>query len=196
MALTRSTDPLVWIDCEMTGLNPTTDSILSICCMITDHKLNPIPVSGTAYNAVIRTPKSVLDSMSQWCIDTHGRTGLTAACQSDSAITAEQAATALRKFIESHIPSGTTTGKPLLAGNSVHADKMFLMQSPWDIVLEPLHYRIFDVSAIKEAARRWCSEDVLRRAPEKRLVHAADDDVRESIEEARFYMGLFETREL
>jgi len=80
----------------------------------------------------------------------------------------------------------------LLAGNSVHADKSFLLREPWTPVVEWLHYRILDVSAIKEGVRRWCAESVLDGVPRKKLRHTAEEDVKESIEEARYYMKLFE----
>ena len=68
---------------------------------------------------------------------------------------------------------------------------MFLVKEPWSGVVEYLHYRILDVSAIKEGVRRWCSEGVLERVPRKKYAHTAREDVLESLEEARFYMGLF-----
>lgn len=186
MSLTRSTDPLVWIDCEMTGLDPTKDIILSISCYITDHVLSPVDPKG--YHAVISTPSSILSNMNDWCIKTHTATGLVDACQSSSAIPASQAATGLLEYIKQHVPKERTA---LLAGNSVHADKMFLMKKPWSPVLGWLHYRILDVSAIKEAVRRWGNDDVLEGVPRKKLTHSADEDIKESLEEARYYMELF-----
>ncbi|KAJ5208885.1 hypothetical protein N7449_003264 [Penicillium cf. viridicatum] len=82
MPLQRSTDPLVWIDCEMTGLDSETDKILQICCFITDAQLNLLEPTG--FETVIHVPDSTLDAMSQWCIDTHGRTGLTAAVRAST----------------------------------------------------------------------------------------------------------------
>lgn len=171
----------------MTGLDPDKDSILSISCYITNHRLEPIESQG--FHAIISTPLSVLSSMNNWCTETHTATGLVAACQSPSAISACQAAIGLIEYIKGHVPRPRVA---LLAGNSVHADKMFLMRAPWTPVLEWLHYRILDVSAIKEAVRRWSSNDVLKNAPRKKLTHSADEDIKESLEEARFYMGLFQ----
>lgn len=74
----------------------------------------------------------------------------------------------------------------------MHADKAFLARDPWAPVVEWLHYRILDVSAIKEGVRRWCREGVLGAAPVKKGLHTAREDVRESIEEGRYYMRLFE----
>lgn len=187
MSLTQSTDPLVWIDCEMTGLDPEEDSILSISCYITDHKLEVSDSHG--YHAIISTPASVLASMSEWCVTTHTATGLVDACQSASAISASQAAMQLLEYIKRHVPEPRVA---LLAGNSVHADKMFLMRQPWTPVLEWLHYRILDVSAIKEAVRRWGSQNVLDGVPKKKLTHTADEDIRESLDEARYYMQLIQ----
>jgi len=174
----------------MTGLNPTTDIILSISCFITTHDLNLLDAQG--YHAIISTPTSTLTAMSEWCINTHTASGLVTACQAPTAISATQASDELLTYIKRYIPEPRTA---LLAGNSVHADKMFLVKQPWSGVIEHLHYRILDVSAIKEAARRWCSDDVLDRVPRKKNAHTAKEDILESLEEARFYMDLFKRME-
>jgi oligoribonuclease len=101
-----------------------------------------------------------------------------------STTSAAEAADSLLDYIRRHIPAERTA---LLAGNSVHADKAFLARGPYAKVLDYLHYRILDVSSIKEAARRWGSEELLRQVPVKREVHLARDDILESIEEMRFY---------
>ncbi|GIC87090.1 oligoribonuclease [Aspergillus udagawae] len=181
MPLERSTDPLVWIDCEMTGLNPETDTILQICCYITDANLNLLDPAG--FETIIHHDRSVLESMSPWCVDTHGRTGLTAAVLASTTNPAAAAASLLA-YIQRYVPHPRTA---LLAGNSVHADKMFLAKEPYKAVLEWLHYRILDVSAFKEAARRWGGETLLREVPPKKEVHLAREDILESIEEMRFY---------
>ena len=165
----------------MTGLNPDTDTILQICCFITDAHLRLLEPDG--FETVIHHPKPALDNMSPWCVDTHGRTGLTAAALSSTA-TAETAAADLLSYVRKYVPEPRTA---VLAGNSVHADKAFLARGPYAAVLEWLHYRILDVSAIKEAARRWGSEELLAAVPGKREVHLAKDDILESIEEMKFY---------
>ena len=170
----------------MTGLNPKTDTILSISCLLTNSSLEPLESQG--FNAVISHTESQLKAMSQWCIENHGRTGLTQACI-HSTTTAQQASQALLAYINTYIPD---SGRALLAGNSIHADKSFLTVPPWDIILEHLHYRLFDVSAMKEMVRRWASDDIVALAPRKKLAHTAQDDVRESLEEARFYMQLIQ----
>ncbi|PKS10565.1 hypothetical protein jhhlp_002319 [Lomentospora prolificans] len=174
--------PLVWIDCEMTGLDPSTDEILEIHCQITSPTLRLLDPAG--YTAIIHFPASRLDQMSEWCRTTHAATGLTPAVIA-STTTPEQAAAGLLHYIRRFAPEPRTA---LLAGNSVHMDKMFLMKAPYASVLEHLHYRILDVSAIKEAARRWCPQDVADNVPVKKGGHRAKDDILESIEEARYYM--------
>ncbi len=82
-----------------------------------------------------------------------------------------------------------------MAGNSIHADRAFLAHPPWAVVLAHLHYRIFDVSSIKEAVRRWAPEAVLEGVPRKALRHEARADMEESIEEARYYMGVLKGME-
>ncbi|KAJ5340451.1 hypothetical protein N7541_009575 [Penicillium brevicompactum] len=181
MPLQRSADPLVWIDCEMTGLDANTDQILQICCFITDAHLNLVEPQG--FETVIHVPDSTLDAMNQWCVETHGRTGLTAAVRA-STTSPSTAADQLLAYIQQHVPAPRTA---LLAGNSVHADKAFLACAPYSKVLDHLHYRILDVSSFKEAARRWGSDELLNQLPPKREVHLARDDILESIEEIRFY---------
>jgi len=171
----------------MTGLDPTTDSILQISCYITDARLTLLDPTG--YHATITTPPSTLLAMSPWCTATHTASGLVAACQSPSSIPAPHAAADLLSYIQRYVPAPRVA---LLAGNSVHADRMFLARDPWTPVVEWLHYRILDVSAIKEGVRRWCGEGVVGGVPRKKLCHTAGEDVRESIEEGRYYMGLFE----
>ncbi|KAL5334309.1 ribonuclease H-like domain-containing protein [Aspergillus crustosus] len=184
MPLTRSTDPLVWIDCEMTGLDPKTDQILQVCCFVTDAHLNLLDTTG--FETVIHVAQSALDSMSQWCIDTHARTGLTARVQT-STVTPETAAAELLSYIQRFVPQPRTA---LLAGNSVHADRGFLAEGPYARVLGWLHYRIVDVSTVKEVVRRWGGEGVLAAVPAKKEVHEAREDILESIEEMKYYRSV------
>ncbi|KAI9663388.1 MAG: hypothetical protein M1831_002672 [Alyxoria varia] len=125
--------------------------------------------------------------MGEWCQKQHGASGLAAACLSSST-TAEDAAQGLLKYVRQFVKDQSTG---LLAGNSIHADAAFLRKSPFTSTLNHLHYRMLDVSAIKEAARRWASEDILRQAPTKKGLHDARADILESIEEARFYKTAF-----
>ncbi|EGP88589.1 unnamed protein product [Zymoseptoria tritici ST99CH_1A5] len=185
MPESKSRWPLVWIDCEMTGLNDTKDSIMSLACFITDYDLNVLDETG--YEAVIHHSQEQLDAMGEWCTSHHGSSGLTKACL-DSSTTAEQAAEELLQYIQKYAPERK---KALLAGNTVHADKMFLAKEPWRKVISHLHHRILDVSAIKEAAKRWAPEELIKQSPSKQGLHEAKADILESIEEARFYKRVF-----
>lgn len=173
----------------MTGLDPRTDQILQICCFITDANLNLLEPRG--FETVINVPQPILESMSQWCIDTHGRTGLTQRVQS-STVTPDSAAADLLAYIKQYVPKPRTA---LLAGNSIHADKAFLANGPYATVLEWLHYRIVDASTIKEVVRRWGGEELLARVPRKKEVHEAREDILESIEEMKFYRAQLFGRE-
>jgi len=169
---------------QMTGLDAERDTILSISCFVTDAQLHSLDVDG--WEVTIHHEKSALDKMNDWCISTHGKSGLTAAAIA-STTTAQEAAEGLLEYIKFLVPE---KGKALLAGNSVHCDKEFLKEPPYNIVLDHLHYRILDVSSIKEAARRWAPERVLDMVPKKKGLHQAREDILESIEEARFYRDM------
>lgn len=170
----------------MTGLDPSTDSILSLACFVTDAQLSKLEPNG--FEAIIHHDQRRLDQMDAWCTRTHSESGLTAACIA-STMTAEQAVESLLAYIQQHVPQKRIA---LLAGNSIHADKSFLVKTPYDQVISHLHYRLFDVSAIKEAVRRWAPASVLEKAPQKQNKHTAKEDIEESIEEARYYRGLLE----
>ena len=169
----------------MTGLDPDKESIMSICCFVTDHQLNLKDEEG--WEAVVHHDKEMLDRMDEWCTKTHGRTGLTDACIS-STTTHEQAAASLLEYIRQYVPQSR---KGLLAGNSVHCDKAFLSRGPYKSVTEYLSYRILDVSSMKEAAKRWAPDEILLGIPSKRILHQAREDIMESIEEARYYRNKF-----
>ncbi|KAB2577199.1 putative oligoribonuclease [Lasiodiplodia theobromae] len=180
-----SREPLVWIDCEMTGLNAETESILSIACFVTDYDLNLL--DDTGYEAIIHHDKARLDEMDAWCTKHHALSGLTEAVIA-STTTHEQAADGLLAYVKKYAPEPR---KALLAGNTVHADKTFLKKAPYNLLIKHLHHRILDVSAIKEAARRWAPEAVLKKSPQKRGLHEARADILESIAEAKFYRDIF-----
>lgn len=169
----------------MTGLDTENDTIMSLAVFVTDSNMELLDETG--YEAVIHHSKEQLDRMGEWCTRHHGQSGLTQACL-DSSTTAEQAAEGLLAYIKKYVPERRTG---LLSGNSVHADKAFLVQEPYKIVTDHLHYRILDVSSIKEAARRWAPKQVLNRIPRKQMLHEARADILESIEEARFYRETF-----
>ncbi|KAI1171166.1 ribonuclease H-like domain-containing protein [Nemania sp. FL0916] len=172
---------LVWIDCEMTGLDPDHDEIIEIFCIITTGTLDVVDEHG--WGTVVHQTKERMDMMDDWCTRTHEQSGLTAAVIA-SEVTPEQAADALLAYVKKHVPEERTA---LLAGNSVHADRAFLRRAPYSKVVDHLQHRILDVSTIKEAARRWCPRKVIRNAPQKQGLHQAKEDILESIAEARYY---------
>jgi len=170
--------PLVWIDCEMTGLDPSKDRIIEIAVLITNGNLDIVD-SGIEY--VIQTDKTFLNGMDSWCTEQHGRSGLTQACL-DSPHTPDFVADKVLEYIKKWVPSQQTG---VLAGNSVHADRMFLAaQMP--AVIDWLHYRIVDVSSIKELSRRWYAQQGIPPPPAKKS-HRALDDIIGSIEELQWY---------
>lgn len=164
----------------MTGLDPDRDEIIEIYCIITTGTLEVVDEAG--WGCVIHLPKERMDQMDEWCTKTHEKSGLTAAVIA-STVTAEEAADGLLAYIQRHVPAKGA----VLAGNSVHADRAFLRKEPFRKVTRYLHHRILDVSTIKEAAKRWCPPHVARRAPTKKALHQAKDDILESIAEARYY---------
>ncbi|XP_032671664.1 probable oligoribonuclease [Odontomachus brunneus] len=135
---------MVWLDMEMTGLDVENSHILEIACLITDENL----VSKNDYlSIVIYQPEEVLENMTDWCKVQHEKTGLVAACQS-SKIMLNEAKEIMLQYLKNHIPYKMCP----LAGNSVHIDRMFLKKY-MPLVDDYLHYRIIDVSTIRELAR-------------------------------------------
>ncbi|KAK8864492.1 hypothetical protein IAR55_001742 [Kwoniella newhampshirensis] len=179
--LTYDDGPLVWIDCEMTGLDFLNDRIIEIAVIITDGRLKPVD-EGVSY--IINTPKDVLDSMNEWCIDQHGRSGLTAACLS-SPHSYEEVTQKVVEYIQRWIPE---KGAGLLAGSSVHADMRFLLIGMPE-VMKHLSYRIVDVSSVKEICKRWYPSvrALERESRTEEVAHRALDDIRASIRELAFY---------
>ncbi|XP_051971817.1 oligoribonuclease, mitochondrial-like [Xyrauchen texanus] len=168
---------MVWVDLEMTGLDIEKDEIIEMACIITDSDLNII---AEGPNLIINQPDKLLDSMSDWCKEHHGESGLTQAVR-DSTITLQKAEYEFLSFIRQHTPPGQCP----LAGNSVHADKKFL-DKYMPQFMRHLHYRIIDVSTIKELCRRWFPVEY-KLAPQKKASHRALGDIQESIKELKFY---------
>lgn len=166
----------------MTGLNPDSDAIIEIFCLITDDQLELMDEEG--WGTVVHQSKERMDQMDEWCTRVHGDSGLTAAAI-ESTVTPEQAADELLAYVQRHVPAERTA---LLAGNSIHADRAFLRKEPYSKVLDHLHYRVLDVSSLKEAAKRWCP-NVASGVPAKKGLHQAKQDILESIEEARYYQS-------
>ncbi|CAL8305175.1 unnamed protein product [Gadus morhua 'NCC'] len=168
---------MVWVDLEMTGLDIEKDKIIEMACIITDSELN---VLAEGPNLIINQPTELLDGMSDWCKEHHGKSGLTQSVK-DSKISLQQAEYEFLSFIRQH----TQPGQCPLAGNSVHADKKFLDKYMPQFMYH-LHYRIIDVSTIKELCRRWFPEEY-KLAPQKKASHRALGDIQESIRELQFY---------
>lgn len=165
----------------MTGLDIENDTIMSLACFITGPNLDLLDQEG--YMAVIHHDQEAVDKMGEWCTQHHASSGLTAAVLA-SKTTAEEASSELLDYIKKYVKEPK---KALLAGNTVHMDKAFLLKPPYRPVVKYLHHRILDVSAIKEAARRWSPIEVIKNSPRKKGLHEARQDILESIEEARYY---------
>jgi oligoribonuclease len=172
--------PLVWIDMEMSGLVPDRDRILEVAMVVTDSELNTI-AEAPVY--VLHQPEAVLDAMDSWNKSTHGRSGLVDKVRA-STFTEAQVEARLVEFLKPIVPAGAAP----LAGNTVHQDRRFMARymPAFDAYL---HYRIVDVSTLKELAKRW-NPDVLAGVT-KEGKHEALADVYESIEELRHYRRQF-----
>lgn len=169
---------LAWMDLEMTGLEPERHVIVEIATIITDDDLQVI---AEGPDLVIATPEEALAHMDEVVVGMHTRSGLLDAIRA-STVTHAEALAQTMAFLRTHIPEANTVP---LCGNSIGTDRRFL--AAWMPEIDQyLHYRCVDVSTIKELARRW-HPDILKGAPRKAGGHRALDDIRESIEELRFY---------
>lgn len=178
--MTCSDTNLVWLDLEMSGLEPKTDVILEIATIITDSDLNII-TEGPVF--AIYQPDEVLDNMNQWCIDHHGRSGLTKRCR-ESKVNIEDVTKELSEFILQYVPKG----KSPMCGNSIGQDRRFINKYMPEFE-DCFHYRNIDVSTIKELARRW-RPDILEKVV-KTNAHLALDDIYDSIAELKVYQEHF-----
>ncbi|MCC2617337.1 oligoribonuclease [Aestuariibacter halophilus] len=167
---------LVWIDMEMTGLDPETDVVLEIATIVTDSQLNVVAEGPVL---AVHQPDDVLDNMDPWCVETHGKSGLTARCRASN-VSVTDAAVQTIAFLQQHVPKG----KSPLCGNTIGQDRRFMVKYMPELE-DYFHYRSIDVSTIKELVRRW-QPDILNGFT-KQGTHLALDDIRESIAELRFY---------
>lgn len=173
-------DVLVWLDMEMTGLDPERERIIEIATILTDGQLTEIAVGP---ELVIHQPDEIIAAMDDWNTKHHGASGLTERVR-QSQITDADADARTVAFIDAHV---APRDRPVLAGNSIHQDRRFIRRY-MPALEKRLHYRMVDVSTVKELARRWYPQ-IAAKQPAKRDTHRALDDIRESIEELRFYRG-------
>ncbi|KAI8064652.1 ribonuclease H-like domain-containing protein [Gongronella butleri] len=164
----------------MTGLDLSRDHIIEIAVLLTDENLNII---AEGPELVIHQEQHVMDGMDEWCTEHHGKSGLTSAVLA-SKVTTKDAQDQILEFLQSHYPASSWKGKIPLGGNSVHADKQFL-QKEMPALVDYLHYRIIDVSTIKELVIRWYP--AVAGSMKKLEKHRALDDIKESIAELQFY---------
>ncbi|MEW5708552.1 MAG: oligoribonuclease [Pseudomonadota bacterium] len=171
---------LIWIDLEMSGLNPDTDRILEVAAVVTDPALETVAEGPVL---VVHQPDSLLEAMDDWNKSTHARTGLIERVKA-SRLNEQEAEARMLAFLEEHVPSKASP----MCGNSVCQDRRFLAR--WMPRLEAyFHYRNLDVSTLKELARRWRPEVAAGVA--KQGKHEALADVYESIAELRYYRDNF-----
>lgn len=179
-------NPMVWMDLEMTGLDPDTDHIIEVAVLITDGDLSVPYIEGP--NLVIHQPEEVLQNMNEWCITNHEKTGLTKRCQ-ESTLSLREAEDTVLEFLQQHTQSmefrGPSEHRAHLAGNSVYVDRAFL-QKHMPRVHAHLHWRLIDVSTVLELTRRWYPQEH-RKAPKKKVKHTAQEDILESLAELRYY---------
>lgn len=167
---------LIWIDLEMTGLDPMSDRIIEIATIVTDKNLN---VLDEGPSVVIHQGDEILAGMDEWCTNQHGKSGLTDRVR-NSSISEETAEAVTLAFLRKYVPEGRSP----MCGNSICQDRRFLAR--WMPMLEMyFHYRNLDVSTLKELAARWAPNAL--QGFRKESSHLAMDDIRESINELRYY---------
>jgi len=170
-------DRLVWVDCEMTGLDLSRDALIEVAVIVTDSELNPL---GEGVDLVIRPPEGSTATMPDVVREMHTTSGLLE--ELDGGVSLAEAEQAVLEYVRSWVPE---PGRATLAGNSVATDRAFLARD-MPTFEGHLHYRIVDVSSIKELARRWYPRAYFA-SPEKTGGHRALGDILDSIDELRFY---------
>ncbi len=172
---------LIWIDCEMTGLNLESDVLVEIAVLVTDSELNLI---GEGIDVVIKATSEQIAGMNEFVTEMHTASGLITEIPNGISLT--EAEDLIIKYLES---AETTPGKSPLAGNSVSVDRSFIARD-MPRLSQYLHYRTVDVSSVKELARRW-QPKVFFQAPAKTGNHRALGDIQDSIEELKYYRQSF-----
>jgi oligoribonuclease len=176
----RNADNLIWIDLEMTGLNTDTDHIIEIATIVTDKHLNLL---GEGPVLAIHQPEHVLNSMDDWNRKQHGASGLADRVRA-SKVAAAEAEQRTVDFLQGYVASG----KSPMCGNSICQDRRFLARE-MPLLERFFHYRNLDVSTLKELSRRWAP--AVYAGLKKASTHLALDDIRESIDELKFYREHF-----
>ena len=173
-------DLLVWIDLEMTGLDPQRERIIEVATLITDNDLNLVAEGPVL---AVHQPDALLEGMDEWNTRTHGDSGLTQRVRESRIDTAEAERQTLA-FLKRYV---TPNSSPM-CGNSVHQDRRFLVREMPELA-DFFHYRNLDVSTLKELAKRWNPQAL--EGFEKRNTHQAMDDIRESLAEVAHYRQTF-----
>lgn len=169
--------PLVWIDCEMTGLDLDKDGLVEVAVVITDEQLN---VVDPGIDIVIKPSKEALDNMGDFVRNMHTESGLID--EFETGVSLGEAQREVLDYVKKFVPQ---SGQALLAGNSIGTDKAFLERDMPELI-NYLHYRVVDVSSIKELAKRWYHR-TFEEAPAKHGGHRALADILESIQELVYY---------
>ena len=170
-------DRLIWVDCEMTGLDLGADALVEIAVLVTDFDLT---VLGDGVDLVIKPPETALAQMSEQVRQMHTESGLIELLE--GGVTLAEASDAVLAYVRQHVPD---LHRAPLAGNSVHVDRAFLARDLPDVEAA-VHYRNVDVSTVKELARRWFPRAYFA-SPEKTGNHRALGDIQDSIRELRYY---------
>ncbi len=174
----KTTDRLVWIDCEMTGLSLTDDALIEVAALVTDSELT---ILGEGVDVVIHADDAALEAMPEVVRAMHGKSGLTEEVRA-STVSMAEAEQRIFDYIATHVPEPRTAP---LCGNSIGTDRGFIARD-MPRLNDYLHYRMVDVSSVKELCRRWYPR-VYFGQPEKGLAHRALADIKESIRELAYY---------
>jgi oligoribonuclease len=169
---------LVWVDCEMTGLDPDTEALIEIAVLVTEPDLTPV---DEGLDIVIACDGATLDGMGAFVADMHAKSGLTDEVRA-SRISLQEAEDTVLEYIKQYVPEARTAP---LCGNSIATDRTFIAKY-MPRLDDHLHYRMIDVSSIKELARRWYPR-VYYNQPPKGLAHRALADINESVQELEYY---------